>query len=619
MDMSATKLGALRNDLRTVFVDLIFMGASAFPFLPPSNHGETQRFVLTHSPASACIGQTSPRRTTMHAQGVEIDGDTLAQDFVATNLFPVRRLQYDGRPGRTNMTTEDPNLGLAATIAAPLNTDDVPPKLRNAVVGRRWKLERPIGAGTFGWVFFATHLERKERAAVKVLRPEHALDDALVARFRRRELELLRRVHAQREPNANVVRYLEDELIEHDGFLMMVLEFVDGASLADIIAKERILDEGEARAIGADIARGLAAIHTVGGVHRDLKPDNIRLRKDLTAVILDLGIAKAQWETQKLTRTHETLMTALYASPEQFGGDEVGAASDIYALGLILYEMLVGTVPLQGKTYSETMQARIRRAAPDPRSSGRPVSEEIASLTLRCLARNPANRPSAAEVVITLEGRQKRQTSRHWPWLGVASAVALVGVWVTTSVVSPDNRSAQMTPAPSSSPSAETSSVPIAPPSSVPMPSASAPAPRQTFLKVSTSKPVYRPNEKISFTFESATDAYVLLVGLASDGSGELIFPVAGKPAPFITAQTKLQFPSVKDTFDLRTKLEPGEKVSETRVIAIAVTDAMALSKYVPHADKPLSKTNVETLRAEIDKLSTTHDVVEFSYRTQAP
>src|SRR5262249_2510048 len=145
------------------------------------------------------------------------------------------------------------------------------------LLSHRYRIERLIGEGTFGWVFLAVDLRGEHgRVALKMLRPEHAAIGDAVRRFEDRELKLLRRVQEE-APTRNVASAIEKEIQGHRGLLFIVLEFIEGASLEEEIARRAPLSPIDVARIGADIARGLGAIHKAGGVHRDLKPANIRL------------------------------------------------------------------------------------------------------------------------------------------------------------------------------------------------------------------------------------------------------------------------------------------------------------------------------------------------------
>ena len=291
----------------------------------------------------------------------------------------------------------------AKPIETPLQEAAGAPIQPGDVVANRYRVERILGSGAFGWVAAAVHTGDGTRAALKVLRPEQASSAASVARFVRRELQILRRVH-ERGPVKQVVRALEPDIIEERGLFFLVLELIEGPSLTEVLTTEKILDQAEARRLLHDCAVGLAAIHAAEGVHRDIKPDNVRLRPSGEAVLLDLGIAKALWSTERLTKTTDKPMTPVYAAPEQLAGEEVGPPADIYALGLIGYEMLTGAVPLSGRTLTELLANRMMRDAPDVRSFGRPVPDDMVVLLRACLDRRPAGRPAADAFARALGG-----------------------------------------------------------------------------------------------------------------------------------------------------------------------------------------------------------------------
>jgi outer membrane protein assembly factor BamB len=172
----------------------------------------------------------------------------------------------------------------------------------------------------------------------------------------------------------------------------LVLEFIDGPSLREVLDREPLLPPARVLGLGAALARGLVAIHGVEGVHRDLKPTNIRLRGGREPVIVDLGMTRAFWETQDATRPGLAAMTPRYASPEQLAGREVGPASDIYSLGLILCELLTGEAPAVGQGPREMLEARRGR-----------VPRALLEWVPRCLERDPARRPAALELALALE------------------------------------------------------------------------------------------------------------------------------------------------------------------------------------------------------------------------
>jgi serine/threonine-protein kinase len=298
------------------------------------------------------------------------------------------------------------------------------------VLAGRYAIEHLIGMGTFGWVLSALDLagEPPRRVAIKMLRPRYAHQAEFVRRFERRELSLLLRVQ-ELSPTPHVVRAVEPSVLKYGSHPYLVLEFIDGPSLRDVLGETSMAPE-RVLYFGACIARGLAAIHSAGGVHRDLKPANIRLRGGRDPVIVDLGINRALWETQDATETGLVPMTPRYASPEQRAHQKVGPESDIYSLGLILYEMLTGDVPVVGENLEEALTSRRASEAPGLLVSGRGIPREMIDCVLRCLRPRPEQRPTAWEVAETLSARDVPSGSFHargrWLVWGVASLIALL-------------------------------------------------------------------------------------------------------------------------------------------------------------------------------------------------
>lgn len=268
------------------------------------------------------------------------------------------------------------------------------------LVGGRFRITSVVGAGSFAWVFVAQDLHSGQTVALKMLRPERFGDDDVLQRFESRELRLLERIeHAGHSPF--VVRLLEKRLLRHDGLPYLVLEYVDGPSLQEWLTLKGQLDIKEVARIGAGLARGLSVIHAAGGVHRDLKPSNVRMRNGKTPVLVDLGIARAMWETQKLTQGTAPL-TPKYAAPEQRRGLPATSAADVYALGVCLHEMLLG-------------QTRL--------------SSRMAKLVNACLAVDPRERPTLQHIVQELDGFVSSRVARPaiWPLVFISGCAVFPG------------------------------------------------------------------------------------------------------------------------------------------------------------------------------------------------
>ena len=261
-----------------------------------------------------------------------------------------------------------------------------------AVFAGRYLVDAMVGRGGMGAVYRVRDEKLDEVVALKLLTlaSERAVDRFLS------EVRLARRV-----THPNVAR--THDLGEHDGVHFLTMEYVRGTALDALLERGGPLPPERVMAIGADIARGLSAAHEAGVVHRDLKPANVLLSEDGRVVITDFGIARA---VSGDVRNHETgalVGTPHYMAPEQVSGRPVDARADLYALGLILYELATGALPFDGDTAIAVALARLQHPPVDPREHGA-VPDPLANLILRCLAREPEGRPGrAADVQHALE------------------------------------------------------------------------------------------------------------------------------------------------------------------------------------------------------------------------
>lgn len=305
-------------------------------------------------------------------------------------------------------------------------------------LGGRFRIESILGIGGMGVVYRATDLALGVPVALKLLRPELAHRQDVLERFRQ-ELLLARQVSSP-----HVVRI--HDLAQHDGRWLISMDYVDGEPLDRRIDREGRLEIEDALAIMRQIAEGLAAAHARGVVHRDLKPANVLLDGQGNAYISDFGVARSLATSglseAGLTRRGTIVGTPDYLSPEQARGDPVDARSDLYALGLILYEMLAGKLPFAGGTLAETLTQRMLRA-PAPINNERPdVPPWLARLVDRLLRPQPAHRlQRAQDVVAAIDARavprELRPTRRGWLALAAVAVLALVAAgwwqWSTLS------------------------------------------------------------------------------------------------------------------------------------------------------------------------------------------
>ena len=236
-------------------------------------------------------------------------------------------------------------------------------------------------------VWEATDEVLSRPVAVKLLHAHLAQDATFVARFRAEAINAARLAHP------GIVSIYDTW--SGDGVEAIVMELVRGTTLRHLLDHRGPLDPAEAVVIADHVAAALEAAHQAGIVHRDIKPANILLSTDGRVLVTDFGIAKAIVGND-LTTERTMLGTAKYLAPEQVEGAPVDARTDLYALGVVLYEMLCGQVPFRAETEAATALARLHRL-PDPPTSHRPgLSPSLESAVLRCLARRPADRPADA-------------------------------------------------------------------------------------------------------------------------------------------------------------------------------------------------------------------------------
>jgi tetratricopeptide (TPR) repeat protein len=260
-----------------------------------------------------------------------------------------------------------------------------------SVVAERFRVERILGMGGMGLVYLAKDLELDIEVALKQLRPELASRGDAFERFRK-ELLLARLVSSP-----HVVRI--HDLVRHEQTWLISMDFVAGRSLERLLQEEGVLDPPRALAITRQIALGLAAAHASGVVHRDLKPANILVDDQDQARITDFGVARAAGDTG-ITGSGVVIGTPEYLSPEQARAEALDGRSDLYALGLILYEMLTGTLPFRGGTPAEMMIQRVVKAPPRADTVRADLPAFAVELCARLLALAPNDRLASGEAVV---------------------------------------------------------------------------------------------------------------------------------------------------------------------------------------------------------------------------
>ena len=251
----------------------------------------------------------------------------------------------------------------------------------------RYLLERELGRGGMATVHLARDAELDRPVAVKVLAGHLSGDEDLRERFVREARMAAGLSHP------NVVQVFDAG--EEDGRLYIVMEYVPGVTLADELGRAGKLDPAAAVELALQACAGLQHAHEAGLVHRDVKPGTLIVREDGALKITDFGIARAVEATQ-LTQVGSVLGTAAYLSPEQAAGERVTAATDIYGLGVVLYELLTGRTPFVIESLNDLL-AKHRESAVTPVRELEPaVSEALEAAVMKCLARNPDYRPASA-------------------------------------------------------------------------------------------------------------------------------------------------------------------------------------------------------------------------------
>jgi serine/threonine protein kinase len=256
-----------------------------------------------------------------------------------------------------------------------------------AKVGGRYRLEHHLGHGGMASVYLARDEELERSVAIKLLAESLADDQASRRRFLR-EARL-----AARLSHPNVVRVYDAG--EDEGRPYIVMECVEGETLAELLARRGRLRPDEAIGLALQACRGLEHAHAEGLIHRDVKPGNLLLARDGTLKIADFGIARAA-EGTALTQAGTVLGTAAYLAPEQAAGEEVTAAADLYSLGAVLYELLTGRPPYELDSLAELAAQQRSGAIPPVRDLAPDAPPRLEETVMRCLARNPAYRPGSA-------------------------------------------------------------------------------------------------------------------------------------------------------------------------------------------------------------------------------
>jgi beta-lactam-binding protein with PASTA domain/serine/threonine protein kinase len=272
------------------------------------------------------------------------------------------------------------------------------------VFNNRYRIESRLGNGGMAIVYGGTDTLLRRRVAVKVLREQYAADDDFVKRFSYEAQSAAKLSHP------NIVS-VYDFGTENDAYFI-VMELVDGETLGAQIASARTIPEGVAIDYAIQLASGLAYAHRQGLLHRDIKPANVLITKDDVVKISDFGIARAVSEnTMGVTQPGMVMGSVYYLSPEQAQGFDSDETSDLYSLGVVLYQMLAGTLPFTGDTPVAVALKHVSEPVPRVEDAAPGVSPALASIVTRLLQKNPRDRfQSATELAAALRDARERPT-----------------------------------------------------------------------------------------------------------------------------------------------------------------------------------------------------------------
>lgn len=262
-----------------------------------------------------------------------------------------------------------------------------------ALLGGRYRLDQVLGQGGMATIFRATDDKLGREVAVKVLRPEFGADAQFVERFKHEAKSAASLSHP------NIVQVYDFGTDPAGPYIVM--EQVAGGDLSAVLGERGALPPTAVARTGQQVADALAAAHATGLVHRDIKPSNILLSPDGRVQVADFGIAQAA-AGSPVTATGITLGSVLYFSPEQARGDTATAASDIYSLGLVMYEMLTGQRAFSGDSPAAVAVARLSGGVPSPMAVRAEVPPSLDAIVRWCLAPDPAARPTASDLSAAL-------------------------------------------------------------------------------------------------------------------------------------------------------------------------------------------------------------------------
>ncbi len=263
------------------------------------------------------------------------------------------------------------------------------PVVDQTIYSNRYQVTHLIARGGMAMVYRAHDLLLNRFVALKILYPELSVDRTFVERFRREAQAAANLSHP------NIVPIFDWG--EENGTYFIVMELIEGTSLAELLRNSRTLSPAKSAQVCAQVASALGYAHRQGVVHRDVKPGNILLTDDQQVKVTDFGIAQAMSTEDNLTMAGSVMGTATYFSPEQAEGALVDGRSDVYSLGVVLYELLAGRPPFMGESPVAVASKHVREVAPLPSQFNPALPTDLEAVTMHALAKNPNDRYQTAD------------------------------------------------------------------------------------------------------------------------------------------------------------------------------------------------------------------------------
>ncbi len=391
-------------------------------FRQKANSGIVPTNVLAHMGTVQAWGNLSAHD---HAGSLDESGVRVGREEVVASLNSMVAILtwYAEKRGYATPTAELASPSGLAKTAPPSG------EITGRVIGGRYRLEARLAAGGMGEVYRATHLELGRTLALKLMRPELSLDPSFVERFRREAMT------ASRLGHPHIVDIIDSG--SEDGQFYFVMEFLDGETVSALIRRGPV-ELPLALDLVTQMAEAMDVAHRAGVVHRDLKPDNVIVlqRGGRPFVkLVDFGVAKVVTPIDQQLTTHGAVVgTPQYMAPEQAAGVAVDLRADVYALGLILFELLTGKPPLTGETPALVMSAHIAQAAP---ALPPQFPASLRALVAELLAKKPGDRPQSMADVVRALAAVPRTTQKKPPLALMAAAAIVVAGVVAVLVVQP--------------------------------------------------------------------------------------------------------------------------------------------------------------------------------------